>query len=309
MVCHDISFASTVFWLFARLSCRALLLNGAFKGVQRHRHSGVSKLLFHLWSIIFGPTLQEQGGGPEKASRHRLLGTWNSWQVVDFNGSGVACDETLSSRVGHLPWDCLTIQSAVKYVGHTTPRGHAAHFYLKSALFKKPLELRLERCENIKSFRNDFKIFTTWKFDISLASCVLPVPVVIFVAAVDDENRFIFPSLWQKLVAQLANRAAEFEWVKPRRSVRLRPMVGETLANSMGQMMLNQQMLRFSLKIGGFILVTAKNRQDRDIMSWNLGTFFFTIPSFGVSSTKSKSTIHMAMSQNPGYCRYPKMVV
>ena len=187
MICHDISFASIVFWLFARLSCRALLLNGAFSPESK----AIATVWFQWapvpckWSIIFGPTLQERPAVVQKkASRHRLLGTWKSWQVVDFNGSGVACDETLSSRVGHLLWDCLTVSNLLWSMWDTQCREVTRLTFILNLRCPRSHLNFAWRVAKTSSFRNYFKIFTTWHF-----ACFMCSPCSSWwVAAVDDSS-------------------------------------------------------------------------------------------------------------------------
>lgn len=164
MICHDISFASIVFWLFARLSCRALLLNGAFSPESKDiatvwfQSSCSMQVEYHLWA---------NSAGARWWSRKKLTSCRLQWVWSCLRWNPLKQGWALAMRLSY------SIQSAVKYVGHTTPRGHAAHFYLKSALSKKPLELRLASCENIiiSELFQDLHNLT------ELASCVLPVPV------------------------------------------------------------------------------------------------------------------------------------
>ena len=180
MICHDISFASIVFWLFARLSCRALLLNGAERSpntlLQWGFKAPVPLVEYHLWANSAGARRWSRKSLKTSSFRDlkKLTSCRLQWVWSCLRWNPLKQGWAFAMRLSYYP-NCCEVCGT-----HNAAFGHAAHFYLKSALFKKPLERRLASCENIiiSELFQDLHNLT------ELASCVLPVPV----AAVDDSS-------------------------------------------------------------------------------------------------------------------------
>ena len=157
MICHDIlhQFPQSFSGCLQLLACRALLF-GAPRSPKTSTQCGfkapvplVDSLVASLQLLPILWANSAAGCGPEKTSKHRLLGTFKLtiWRLQ------WACSCKMRPLLGLLD-TCNAIVFQYPICCGTMQGGHMARFCLKSALFKKPLELRLASCMKRSSLRN-----------------------------------------------------------------------------------------------------------------------------------------------------------